>query len=188
VVTSVTRDDLPDGGAGGFARTIRVLRRCVPGVTVEVLVPDFCGAPAALDTVLHAGPDVFNHNVETVPRLYSSVRPEADFDRSLRVLEHAAGWPSASVVTKSGMMLGLGETDEEVVETMRRLREVHCRILTIGQYLQPARSRYPVQRYVTPERFADFEREGKALGFDAVVAGPFVRSSYRAGEVLDGLR
>jgi lipoic acid synthetase len=183
VVTSVTRDDLPDGGAQHFARTIHMLRQRLPEATVEVLVPDFGGSPEAIDTVLHARPDVFNHNVETVARLYRRMRPEADFDRSLRVLERAAG--HGRIVTKSGMMVGLGERDEEVVEVMRGLRRVRCRILTIGQYLQPARSSLPVHRYVTPERFDAFEREGRELGFSAVVAGPFVRSSYRAAEVFD---
>ncbi|MBD3316501.1 MAG: lipoyl synthase [Chitinivibrionales bacterium] len=185
VVTSVTRDDLADGGAGQFARTIRLLKQQLPGVTVEVLVPDFGGALNLVDIVMEARPDVFNHNIETVPRVYPLVRPQADFDRSLKVLERAAELVRENVVTKSGMMVGLGETDEEVVEAMRKLRGVQCRVLTIGQYLQPARSAFPVRRYVTPDQFSAFEREGKALGFDTVVAGPFVRSSYRAAEVFD---
>jgi len=196
VVTSVTRDDLPDGGAGHFVRTIAALRRRLPEARVEVLVPDFQGRLDAVRAVCDAGPDVFNHNVETVPRLYPSVRPEADYRRSLRVLAAAAresesptapeSRPSSDRprVVKSGLMVGLGERDEEVRAVLRDLRDAGCRILTIGQYLAPSRRHVPVARFVEPAEFAAWEAEARRLGFAAVAAGPFVRSSYRADEVF----
>ena len=179
VVTSVTRDDLPDGGAGQFAAAIRAIRERCPDATVEVLVPDFQGDPAALATVLDAAPDVFNHNVETVPRLYPTVRPQADYHRSLEVLARArAARPSAPV--KSGLMVGLGESRDEVRAVMRDLREAGCDVLTVGQYLQPTRRNLPVAEYVHPDEFRRYEADGLALGFRAVFAGPLVRSSYAA--------
>lgn len=179
VVTSVTRDDLPDGGAGQFAATIRALRRTIAGVRVEVLIPDFQGDTAALQTVLDAGPDVLNHNIETIPRLYAAARPQALYQRSLRLLEDAAAL-TPHIATKSGLMLGLGETDNEIQASLGDLRRVHCRILTLGQYLQPGPENHPVIRYVPPEEFSRWRESALAMGFDDVAAGPFVRSSYRA--------
>ncbi len=184
VVTSVTRDDLDDGGAEHFAETIRAIRRRLPHATVEVLTPDFLGRSAAIDAVLAARPDVFNHNVETVPRLYPTVRPEADYARSLQVLGHAAADPTQSAV-KSGIMVGLGETRQEVLSVMHDLRDAGCNILTIGQYLSPTPEHLPVEEFIRPEQFSELETLGSAMDFDVVSAGPFVRSSYRAGEVLD---
>ena len=186
VITSVTRDDLPDGGAAHFADTIRAVRARTGTVRIEVLVPDFAGDPASLETVLAAGPDVFNHNVETVPRLYPRVRPKADYERSLGVIRRAAGFRPA-IPVKSGLMVGLGERRDEVLAVMADLRSAGCRILTVGQYLQPSRQNLPVERYLPPEEFQDLERESLALGFEAVFAGPRVRSSYLAGSVFDGL-
>jgi lipoic acid synthetase len=236
VITSVTRDDLADGGAGHFARTIRAVRGRLPQAVIEVLVPDFGGSTAALDAVLDARPDIFNHNVETVPRLYPAVRPEADYRRSLDVLAYAkrragaaggeqpapvdsagapGGMPSASfaghaeaapggtcprnggvgmppsagrIFTKSGLMVGLGETPGEVRACLRDLRGAGCDIVTIGQYLAPSAAHQPVARFVEPAEFAAWEAEARALGFAAATAGPFVRSSYRADTVFAGRR
>jgi lipoic acid synthetase len=181
VITSVTRDDLGDGGAAHFARTIEAVRRRVPAAKIEVLTPDFQGDHAAIDTVLAAGPDVFNHNVETVPRLYETVRPQADYRRSLDVLAYAA---RGDVVTKSGLMVGLGETDDEVRQVMRDLRGVGCRVLTIGQYLAPSSAHLPVVEFVEPAAFDAWRVRGEAMGFAAVASGPYVRSSYNAEEVF----
>jgi lipoic acid synthetase len=180
VVTSVTRDDLLDGGAAQFAATVRAVRRQCPEVTVELLIPDFGGTLAALRTVLSVRPDVLNHNMETVSRLYSRVRPGASYRRSLSVLAWARRW---GVVTKSGLMLGLGETREEVLQVMRDLRGAGCDILTLGQYLQPSSRQLPVVEYIPPEDFYWYEKAGEKMGFSAVVAGPLVRSSHRAAEV-----
>lgn len=182
VVTSVTRDDLPDGGASAFAEVIGEIRRRRPGTLIEVLVPDFGGRRTPLEAVLVAGPAVLNHNVETVPRLYPLVRPGADYSRSLALLRRSAEGPSAPVV-KSGMMLGLGEEREEVIEVMRDLVEAGCRSLTLGQYLQPTRENLPVARYLEPQEFEDLAAAGRGIGIEGIVAGPLVRSSYRAGEV-----
>ncbi len=181
VVTSVTRDDLPDGGAGQFAATIEAVRRRRPGTLVEVLVPDFRGDEEALRTVLKAQPAVLNHNVETVRRLQKIIRPAADYDRSLWVLRRAREL-APDIPTKSGIIVGLGETDEEIRETMRDLRRVGCEILTIGQYLRPTRRHIAVDRYVPPEQFEVYRRWGEEMGFAYVASGPFVRSSYRAAE------
>ena len=183
VVTSVTRDDLPDGGAAHFARTIESLRREVPLASVEVLTPDFRGDRCCVETVLAAGPDVFNHNVETVRRLQKRIRPSADYDRSLAVLAMAAAWRPA-VRVKSGLMVGLGETDAEIDETMADLRAAGCGLLTIGQYLAPSSGHAPVARFVDPERFAHFGRRALELGFSAVASAPLVRSSYRAERMV----
>jgi len=182
VVTSVTRDDLPDGGANHFAKTIRSIRDRCPGARVEVLVPDFEGSQAALRTVCDAGPDVFNHNVETVPRLYEAVRPQANYRRSVDVLGYAArrGLPA-----KSGLMLGLGETSREIFETLGDLRRVGCTYLTLGQYLAPSDRHIPVHRYVTPEEFGRWGETARAMGFREVASGPLVRSSYRAEELFE---
>lgn len=182
VITSVTRDDLPDGGAGQFAACIGAVRERAPGATIEVLVPDFQGDAAALAAVLTAAPDVFNHNVETVPRLYPTVRPQADYRRSLEVLARARAVRPGGPV-KSGLMVGLGETRDEVRTVMRDLREAGCDVLTVGQYLQPTRRNLPVAEYVHPDEFRRYEADGLALGFRAVFAGPLVRSSY-AAEIL----
>ena len=180
VITSVARDDLPDGGAGHFAATIEAVRRRCPGALVEVLVPDFGGSLAALEEVIAARPDVLNHNVETVPRLYPLVRPRADYRRSLGLLAWAKG---AGLTTKSGLMLGLGETRGEVVAVMQDLRRAGCELLTLGQYLQPTSRQLPVAEYIHPEEFEWYREVGEALGFRAVAAGPLVRSSYRAAEM-----
>jgi len=179
VVTSVTRDDLPDGGAAHFAATIEALRGRLPEAQVEVLTPDFQGRQDCLDTVLAASPDVFNHNVETVRRLEAPVRPQAGYDRSLGVLRAAAG----RVLTKSGLMVGLGETDDEVQEALEDLRHHGVRLVTIGQYLQPTPRSWPVAEYLPPARFARFAAFGRRLGFDEVLAGPLVRSSFGAAEL-----
>jgi len=187
VVTSVTRDDLPDGGSAHFARTIGALRRRLPEAVVEVLVPDFQGRADDILTVCDAGPDVFNHNVETVPRLYAAVRPEADYRRSLDVLAAArrlADGRHRPRRTKSGLMVGLGETPEEVRAVLRDLRDAGCGIVTIGQYLAPSKRHVPVARFVEPAQFEAWEAEARRMGFAAVAAGPFVRSSYRAEEVF----
>lgn len=186
VVTSVTRDDLPDGGAGHFAATIRALRQRLPGeTTVEVLVPDFLGSRDALDTVLAERPDVFNHNVETVPRLYPHVRPQADYGRSLDVLGYAARVVGG--VVKSGAMVGLGESDDEVRGVMKDLHAVGVQMLTLGQYLRPSLRHLPVVEYVPPDVFAEYRAAGEQLGL-VMEAAPFVRSSYRAEESLRRLR
>ncbi|HVB99818.1 MAG TPA: lipoyl synthase [Candidatus Dormibacteraeota bacterium] len=179
VVTSVNRDDQPDGGARIFARTIAEIRRRVPGCRVEVLIPDFRGVWPALDTVIAARPDVLNHNVETVPRLSRHVRSAARYERSLELLERSS---RAGMVTKSGMMLGLGEEREEVLGAMRDLAARGVQILTLGQYLQPTREHLPIVRYVSPEEFVEYKSEGLAMGFSHVESGPLVRSSYHAFE------
>jgi lipoic acid synthetase len=179
VVTSVNRDDLPDGGAGHFAHTARAIRAAVPGCRVEVLVPDFQGSEDAVRTVAEAPIDVFNHNVETVPRLYARVRPGARYLRSLAVLAAGAA-ARPDVPTKAGLMLGLGESRDELLSVFADLRRVRCRILTLGQYLRPSAEHLPVERWVPPEEFATLRADALALGFDHVEAGPLVRSSYHA--------
>ena len=186
VITSVTRDDLPDGGAGFFAKTIREIRKKIPGVFVEVLMPDFQGNTDALQTVLDARPDVLNHNIETVPRLYPSVRPEADYRRSLEILRRAKQYGPA-IPTKSGLMLGLGELPEEINKTLRHLLEVGCSILTLGQYLQPTREHLEVDRFIHPEEFDNWKETALGMGFSEVASGPFVRSSYHAKELYQAL-
>ncbi|MGQ9622472.1 MAG: lipoyl synthase [Candidatus Caldatribacteriaceae bacterium] len=179
VVTSVTRDDLPDGGAEHFARTVKALREFLPEATVELLVPDFLGDRKALEVVLSARPDVLNHNVETVPRLYPLVRPQADYFRSLELLRKAKErFPS--LLTKSGFMVGLGETREEVEEVLGDIKNSGCDIVTIGQYLRPSMRHLPVSEYVLPEVFEHYRRYALRLGFLGVASDPFVRSSYHA--------
>jgi len=182
VVTSVTRDDLPDGGAAQFAETIRQLRARIPDARVEVLIPDFGGDTTSLRTVLEAAPFVLNHNVETVPRLYSTVRPDADYERSLSLLETAKK-AGASIYTKSGLMVGLGESKEEVVGVLRDLRSRGCDIVTIGQYLRPSSANLPVIEYIPPAMFDEYRDIGEEMGFHHVASGPFVRSSYHAAEI-----
>jgi len=185
VVTSVTRDDLPDGGAEHFAKTIQAIRECLPQATVEVLVPDFQGSAEALEVVLAARPDVLNHNVETVPRLYSLVRPQADYARSLELLRRTrARYPG--ILVKSGLMVGLGETQKEVEAVLWDLKEAGCDVVTIGQYLRPTAWHLPVVAYVPPEVFAYYREYALRLGFRGVASGPFVRSSYRAEEFVKG--
>jgi len=182
VITSVTRDDLADGGAGFFAQTIAAVRSLSPDVRIEVLIPDFQGNAAALQTVVAARPDVINHNIETVPRLYPVVRPQADYRRSLNLLRAVKTYADR-MPTKSGMMLGLGETEDEIVRSLQDLRNSLCDILTLGQYLQPTRAHLPVARYLPPEEFSRLKKTALALGFNKVASGPFVRSSYHAGEL-----
>jgi len=181
VITSVTRDDLPDGGADHFYRCVLAVRERT-GAAVEVLTPDFLGNPAAIDRVIEAKPDVFNHNTETVPRLYHRVRRNADYQRTLdllaRVKQRAPEMP-----TKSGLMLGLGETREELLDVCADLRAVGCEMITLGQYLQPTPAHLPVERFVPPEEFDEIGDQVRALGFAMVASGPFVRSSYHAGEM-----
>jgi lipoic acid synthetase len=181
VVTSVNRDDQPDGGANIFARTIAAIRTHVPGCKVEVLIPDFRGDGAALETVVAARPDVLNHNVETVPRLYRRVRPGAVYGRSLELL-HRARQLAPSMPVKTGMMLGLGETREEVLQAMSDIVTQGADILTLGQYLQPTREHLPVVRFVHPQEFAEYKELGLEMGFRHVESGPLVRSSYHAFE------
>jgi lipoic acid synthetase len=185
VVTSVARDDLDDGGAGIFAETIRRLRDACPGMGVEVLIPDFNGEEAPLRTVMAAGPDILNHNVETVARLQKPVRKRARYDRSLGVLERAKAYAreygrGAAVHTKSSIMVGLGETRPELHQTFVDLRAVDCDILTLGQYLRPSTEHLPVERYYHPDEFVEMREEALALGFRHVESGPLVRSSYHA--------
>jgi len=187
VVTSVNRDDQPDGGAAIFARTISEIRRRVPGCRVEVLIPDFRGEWAALETVLAARPDVLNHNMETVPRLYRQVRRGAMYERSLELLRRAKEF-SAEIPTKTGMMLGLGETREEVIAAMADLAIQKTDILTLGQYMQPDREHLPIIRYVHPDEFAEYKHIGEQMGFKHVESGPLVRSSYHAFEQSESAR
>jgi len=182
VITSVNRDDLPDGGSHHFAETVRQVRRVLPLARVEVLTPDFCGDLDAVARVLDASPHVFNHNLETVPRLYARVRPQADYRQSLAVLEFARK-AAPDVLTKSGFMVGLGETGDEVRTLLRDLRKAGTDVATIGQYLQPTRRNLPVTEYVEPAVFEGYREFGMALGFKMVFSGPLVRSSYMADEV-----
>lgn len=179
VVTSVTRDDLEDGGAGLFAATIHAIRQASSGCRVEVLIPDFAGSEAALELVLAAKPDVLNHNLETVPSLYARVRPQADYHQSLQLLDRAR---RRGAITKSGLMLGLGESDAELSATLRDLRDVDCQLLTLGQYLPPSRHHLPVERFVPPEEFDGWRETGLQMGFTHVEAAPKVRSSYHADQ------
>jgi lipoic acid synthetase len=184
VVTSVDRDDLEDGGAAHWAAVVRALKEDDAARTVEVLTPDFQGAAPAIDRVADSGPDVYNHNVETVPRLYDTVRPKSAFRRSVDLLARVKARHPA-MTAKSGLMLGLGEEDEEVVEVFRALRGAGVDVVTVGQYLRPSAWNLLVVEYATPERFDALRREGEAMGFSAVFAGPFVRSSYRAEEFVE---
>ena len=188
VITSVNRDDLADGGSAHFAETVREVRRALPDARVEVLTPDFCGDFDAVGRVLDAGPHVFNHNMETVPRLYSRVRPQADYRQSLEVLRFARQHSPADVLVKSGFMAGLGEQPEEVRQLLRDLREYGADVATIGQYLQPTRRNLPVIEFVTPAQFDEYRDFGLAAGFKMVFSGPLVRSSYMADLVSEEAR
>ncbi len=189
VITSVNRDDLPDGGSQHFAETIKEVRRALPEARVEALTPDFCGDLDAVARVFDASPDVFNHNVETVPRLYSTVRPQADYRQSLEVLRHAAlsrdRRGKAPFLVKSGAMLGFGETSAEVEMLLRDLLAAGVDVVTLGQYLQPARRNLRVAEYITPQRFESYRDYGLSLGFKMVFSGPLVRSSYMADLVRE---
>jgi lipoic acid synthetase len=184
VITSVDRDDLPDCGAGHFARTIQETRERMPHCRIEVLIPDFKGEEAPLHAVLDARPDVLNHNIETVPRLYRTTRPGGRYDRALQLLDRSRRY-TPDIPTKSGLMVGLGEEWDEVVGTLRDLRTAGCRIVTIGQYLRPSLANVPMSRYYTPAEFAELKRIGLELGFGHVESGPLVRSSYHAHEQTD---
>ncbi len=186
VLTSVNRDELPDGGARIFARSIELIHERVPGCSVEVLIPDFKGDRDALNMVMDARPEILNHNVETVPRLYRTVRPQAIYERSLGVL-HMAKELDPAAVTKSGIMVGLGETSDEVLQVMRDLRDQDVDILTVGQYLRPTRNHLPIMRYWHPDEFARLHDEGMAMGFQWVESGPLVRSSYHADGQAEAL-
>jgi len=185
VITSVTRDDLPDGGASHYAEVIRAIRSVDQRIKIEVLIPDLQGDAHSLATVLREKPDVLNHNIETVPRLYPLVRPQASYKRSLRLLQNSKEH-SPKILTKSGFMRGLGEGQEEVLNLMEDLREVGVDFLTIGQYLQPRTDRLPVVRYISPEEFEEYKKMGEAMGFKGVASGPFVRSSFHASQLFEG--
>jgi lipoic acid synthetase len=184
VITSVTRDDLPDGGASYFAKTIQAIRALNQTIKVEILVPDFKGELDSLALVLEERPDVLNHNIETIPRLYPEVRPQADYERSLNLLKRSKE-SHPHILTKSGFMLGLGETREEVLDLFQDLREAKCDFLTIGQYLQPHTNRLPVVRYIPPEEFEVYRKIGEGMGFKMVSSGPFVRSSFHASQMFE---
>lgn len=179
VITSVTRDDLPDGGASFFVRAVKEIRQKVPHALVELLIPDFRGNKDALRSIAEVRPDVLNHNLETVPRLYPIVRPEAIYQRSLDLLRQTVTFDS-TIIAKSGLMLGLGEQPEEIHRTFKDLLNVGCRLVTLGQYLQPTKNHLPVERYVTPKEFDSWRNIALEMGFTEVASGPFVRSSYRA--------
>lgn len=186
VITSVTRDDLEDGGSKHFARTISAIRSLTPETKIEVLIPDFKMNKAALDHVIQAKPDIIAHNIETVASLYEAARPEADYDQSLKVLAYIKEQGQA-IFTKSGIMLGLGETKDQVSQVFRDLRDHDCNFLTVGQYLSPSKAHHPVMAYIHPDDFKAYEIEAYELGFDHVASGPLVRSSYHADEALDQL-
>ena len=181
VITSVNRDDLPDGGAFVFAQCIKQIRKSLPSCKIEVLTPDFEGNLDSLQVVMDAGPDTFNHNIETVRRVFPRVRAKGDFDLSLKILSQAREF-NRTAVTKSGMMVGLGETMDEIVQTMEDLRKVDCELLTIGQYLRPSQKHAPISKWYTPKEFEELRKQGENLGFKNVASGPLVRSSYHAEE------
>lgn len=184
VITSVTRDDLKDGGAEAFAETIIETRKNCPDILIEVLTPDFKGKEDLIDIVIEARPDVFNHNIETVKRLYPEVRPQAIYERSLEFINHIK-MKDSSITTKSGMMVGLGETEQEIIQIMQDLRTYNCDILTVGQYIQPTKAHLPVVKYVTPDEFKIIETKARELKFLQVVASPLARSSYNAKSCFD---
>jgi lipoic acid synthetase len=184
VITSVTRDDLPDGGAAHFAETIREIHSRMTGICIEVLIPDFQGNLNAIQTVIKANPNVLNHNLETIPRLYPPVRPGAVYHRSLDLLNKAKQ-TDPSLPTKSGLMLGLGETSKEIEKTLQDLLDSGCDLLTLGQYLQPSKEHLPVERFVSPEEFDYWKETALEMGFSAVASGPLVRSSYHAKELYE---
>ncbi len=182
VITSVTRDDLDDGGASQFVKVVKALHEHKDHITIEVLIPDFCGSFNALTSVVKSGSHVINHNIETVPRLYRKVRPEAVYNRSLNLLKEVK-YINSRIITKSGLMLGLGETMEEVIDVMNDLRKADCDLITIGQYLQPSSRHHPVFEFVFPEKFFQYKQIGMEMGFAGVASAPLVRSSFRAAEL-----
>ena len=184
VITSVTRDDLPDGGASFFAEMVAAFRRALAGIIVELLIPDLKGDPEALATVFRSRPDILNHNVETVPSLYKRIRPQADYHRSLVILQRAS---QSGLVTKSGLMVGLGESPNEIFSVLDDLKTCGCRVVTIGQYLQPSPHQTPVKAFISPQQFKAYAAYGEKVGISKVVAGPFVRSSYHASKIMDEL-
>jgi len=183
VITSVTRDDLPDGGASFFVRTVNEIRQRVPEVRIELLIPDFKGSENAVKSIVRTQPDVLNHNIETVRRLYAAVRPEAIYRRSLHLLKQVVT-DTPEMITKSGLMLGLGELPEEIHNTLEDLFEAGCRLLTLGQYLQPTQAHLPVDRFLSPEEFSDWRKVALDMGFTEVASSPFVRSSYQAKKLF----
>ncbi len=187
VVTSVTRDDLADGGASLFAKTVRALRERISDVCIEVLIPDLNDNKDALYCVLEAQPDVLNHNIETASRLYTKVRPQADYQRSLRLLQRVYAF-NPKIPVKSGLMLGLGETSDEIRQTLTDLHKSKCNVLTLGQYLQPSQHHLPVERFVTPEEFDNWKQTALEIGFEQVASGPFVRSSYHARNLFQAVQ
>ena len=186
VITTVTRDDLPDGGAGQFVATINAIHQELPAASIEVLISDLKGQSEPLIEIMQARPDIINHNIETVPRLYKSVRPQASYSRSLQILKWI-GMGEGGIVSKSGLMLGLGETFEEIVEVLHDLREADCDIVTLGQYLNPSPKHVPIERFVHPDEFKKLEKIGLEMGFLAVNAGPLVRSSYNASHTYKSI-
>ncbi|UCB45887.1 MAG: lipoyl synthase [Spirochaetota bacterium] len=187
VITSVTRDDIPDGGAMQFARTVLAIKKYDDTIKIEVLTPDFLGRRRSIDTVANCVPDVYNHNIETVPRLYKQVRPQADYQRSIQLLKYLkANYPA--LMLKSGFMVGLGESKQEVIKLLHELKTAGCDAVTIGQYLRPSRANFPVQEYVHPDIFRYYENEAKRIGFLYVASGPYVRSSYMAHEGYERLK
>ncbi|RJP77392.1 MAG: lipoyl synthase [Desulfobacteraceae bacterium] len=187
VITSVTRDDLPDFGVSCFVKTVQEIRKRSRGITIEVLVPDFCGNKEAIASLIEARPDVIAHNMETVPGLYPHVRPQAVYEISLALLRQVSE-SGRDIFVKSGMMLGLGETEDEIIRTLDDLLFSGCRILTLGQYLQPTASHIPVERFLPPEEFQSWQEKATAMGFQQVVSGPFVRSSYHAGSLFRAMQ
>lgn len=187
VITSVTRDDLPDGGASAFSQTVRAIRKVSNRTTIEVLIPDFQGSAEALRTIIASRPDVIGHNLETVPRLYLDLRHGSLYPRSLELLRRVGEW-GVGIVTKSGIMVGVGETREEIMGVVRDLVDVQCAVLTIGQYLQPTHRHHAVHRFIPPQEFADLKEMAVAAGMKEVMAGPLVRSSFRAGQIVEKLR
>lgn len=186
VITSVTRDDLPDGGAEQFRRVVEEIRKLKQEITIELLIPDLQGSQEALANVIDSKPDILNHNIETVLRLYPEVRPRADYLRSLELLRNVKELDS-EILTKSGIMVGLGEKTDEVIKVFKDLREYGCDMLTVGQYLAPSKQHHPIIEYITPEQFAQYKEMALELGFKYVASGPLVRSSYHAGEALENI-
>ena len=186
VITSVTRDDLPDNGACQFAKVVEAIRSYDPQISVEVLIPDFQGSRSALELVVASHPAIINHNVETVPRLYPQVRPQANYERSIELLKHTKSI-ERELLTKSGLMLGLGERREEVIQVMEDLRGVDCDLLTIGQYLRPSPNHHDVVRFISPVEFKEYENTAVAMGFRGVASAPYVRSSFQADKMLKGI-
>jgi lipoic acid synthetase len=186
VITTVTRDDLPDGGAGQFVATINEIHKELPAASIEVLISDLKGQSEPLVEIMRAGPDIINHNIETVTRLYKAVRPQASYSRSLQILKWIGMW-GVGIVSKSGLMLGLGETFEEIVDVLHDLRKADCDIVTLGQYLSPSSNHAPIERFIHPDEFKKLERIGLEMGFLAVSAGPLVRSSYNASHIYKSI-